>query len=806
MSPTITSRRFGKSPLCVVQRARVESKYRRLQWSLGTHRDALVFSVRRFPASIGAQLWGLRMSRDEIIAAHPITDFVRGRGHELKRAGANFVTNACPVTQHKRGHRPVMLYSKTQSWSCHDCEVGGSVIDWLMREKNISAADAMRELSGGRNGSSEPVAVYDYTDASGKLIYQVCRFEPKDFRQRRPDGNGGFIWNTEGVERVLYHLPSVIKADAVAICEGEKDCDNVFEHAGIVATCNVGGAGKWRDHYSETLRGKDVIVFGDNDPPGKAHVEQVVRSLHGKARSIKVVTLPDGFHDVSDYMYSLPKWTATKAIDELIETTPVLEVLPEAPAAENDEADPIARLAALPVLEYERIREAEAEKLQCRVSVLDRLVNAQRLLLTPSESDNLQGNAVVLADIEPWPDPVSGAEVLDGIVERVNRYVVLPQGAADVPALFCAHTHCYKLFQCSPRLNISSPEKSCGKTTLRDVLACFVPRPVLTENLTTAVLFRLVDAQSPVILADEYDSWITGNEELRGLLNAGHRKGAMVFRCEGDNNEVRGFAAYTPAVLCGIGALPGTLHDRSIVIRLERAKRGELQARFDSRHVEVENELCRKLARWCIDNRDRIAACEPKLPENAFNRVADNWRPLFAIAEIVGSDWPRRCADAFARLTSRESEDAESLRVMLLADIQQVFTAERMFSKDLIEQLAQLSERPWPEVCRGKAITERWLARNLAAFGIRSKTLRIGEERAKGYELSDFKETFERYLKPEEGDFIRDTVTYEGKRPFSIRDKKRNVTDENSPRTEGMSRCHACGTPKPAKGIQEALI
>src|SRR5262245_33457931 len=102
------------------------------------------------------------MSRDEIFASNPIDEFVRSRGHELKRAGRNFVTNACPQTQHKRGHRPVMIYPKTQSWSCHDCKVGGTVIDWIMHEKNVTAAEAMRELAGGLN-ESDPSARFDKT-------------------------------------------------------------------------------------------------------------------------------------------------------------------------------------------------------------------------------------------------------------------------------------------------------------------------------------------------------------------------------------------------------------------------------------------------------------------------------------------------------------------------------------------------------------------------------------------------------------------------------------------------------------------
>jgi hypothetical protein len=233
------------------------------------------------------------------------------------------------------------------------------------------------------------------------------------------------------------------------------------------------------------------------------------------------------------------------------------------------------------------------------------------------------------------------------------------------------------------------------------------------------------------------------------LLNSGHRRGGQTFRCVGDSNQVRGFQVYAPAVLCGIGSLPGTLYDRSIVIRLERAKPGELCGRFDSRHTDRENELCRKLARWCADNAARFESCDPALPQNAFNRVADNWRPLFAVAEVAGGNWPGRAAAASAKLTSHEDEDAQSSGVMLLADIRRTFAdcqTEKMFSKTLVEILCGMSECQWPEVHRGKPITENWLARRLHAFGIGSRTLRIGDQRAKGYQLADFKEAFDRYL------------------------------------------------------------
>lgn len=416
--------------------------------------------------------------------------------------------------------------------------------------------------------------------------------------------------------------------------------------------------------------------------------------------------------------------------------------LPPVPVDADEET--LQRLAALPPLDYERVREAEAEKLPCRVSILDRLVNAKRLL-SESASD-LQGRTVNLPDVEPWHEAVNGAEVLNAVAATYLRYIALPAGAAHALALWCAHAYCFFLFQCSPRLNVTSPEKSCGKTTLRDVTGTLVPKPLFTENLTVAVLFRIVQKFKPTILADEYDGWIKDNPELCSLLNSGHRRGGQALRCEGDSNEVRAFNTFAPAVLCGIGSLPGTLYDRSIVIRLERAKPGEVRQRFDPRHVERETELCRRLARFVADNIDALEVSDPKLPECAFNRLADNWRPLFAIAEIAGGNWPTRVAKAFNRLTSSQDVDAQGLGTMLLADIKQVFTDDRIFSKDLVELLAQMKERPWPEVCRGKPITERWLARQLRSFKIASSNIRIGAEQTKGYELAHFAEVFDRYL------------------------------------------------------------
>lgn len=456
----------------------------------------------------------------------------------------------------------------------------------------------------------------------------------------------------------------------------------------------------------------------------------------------------------------------------------------------------IKKLAEMTPLQYERQRNSAAAKLKIRTTALDKLVDTQRK--KNSTNETLQGRRLEFPQIEPWPEAVNGAEVLSDVADVFSRYMSLPSGAADVLALWCAHAHCFEAFQCSPRLNISSPEKQCGKTTLRDLIALLVPRPMQTENLTVAVLFRAVQSSKPTLLADECDAWLGKNEEIRGLLNAGHRRGGQAFRCEGDGHEVRGFEVFAPAVLCGIGALPGTLHDRSIKILLRRAKRGEVEERFDSRRTQREAELCRKLARFCADSYSLLEECDPVLPSNVFNRLADNWRPLFAIAEIAGGDWPMRASYAFANVVTKGETDAQGEGTMLLVDIREILNdtdAKRIFSRSLVEELCSLSHRPWPEANRGRVITEHWLARRLALFGIKPTTMRIDDDRAKGYEISDFTEAFDRYL-TESDSSIRDSVTTEQKpdsEAFSNRDSEelRHGSEVTQTRTNvELSRCH----------------
>jgi len=181
---------------------------------------------------------------------------------------------------------------------------------------------------------------------------------------------------------------------------------------------------------------------------------------------------------------------------------------------------------------------------------------------------------------------------------------------------------------------------------------------------------------------------------------------------------------------------------------LLRAEADELKARFDSLHTEIESVLCRKLARWTQDNFAALQACDPAMPPTAFNRLADNWRPLFAVAQIAGGDWPRRAREAFNHLTNQENDD-EAFALMLLADIRQIFVesgSTRISSAQLVERLRALPGRHWQSALRSSNSVFNWLGHQLQRFGIKSHTLRIGPDRVKGYELGDFTQSFARLL------------------------------------------------------------
>jgi len=207
-------------------------------------------------------------------------------GLNARRSGAGWSAR-CPA--HDDQHASLSLSEGDCGKPLVCCHAGCS------QEQVIDALKGRGLWPGHSDASRRVVARYDYRDETGKLLYQVERYYPKSFRQRRPDGLGGWVYNLDGVRRVPYRLPELRSANgeqAVFLVEGEKDADNLTK-MGLVATTNPGGAGKWRDEYTRCLAGRDVVIVTDNDETGRRHGLRVATSLLDVARSVRIIDLSD---------------------------------------------------------------------------------------------------------------------------------------------------------------------------------------------------------------------------------------------------------------------------------------------------------------------------------------------------------------------------------------------------------------------------------------------------------------------------------------------------------------------------------
>jgi Protein of unknown function (DUF3631) len=581
----------------------------------------------------------------------------------------------CPA--HQDRHNSLSVSEGDEGRALLHCHAGCST-ETILKELGLEWGDLFPAAAGERVDS--PEAIYEYTDAEGAPLFEVVRYPDKRFLQRRHDLDSpdGYTWNRAGVESVLYRLPAVLATvsagEVVYVVEGEKDVE-ALEQVGATATCNPGGAGKWRPEYSDALRGARVVVVADLDEPGLRHASQVAESLAEVAASVEVVE----------------------------------------PAAGKDAADHLA--GGFGLVDFRPLGEHE------------------------------------LADFR---------RLLDEVVEYLTRFVVLDEIQATAIALWVFHTHVFGAAEATPYLQITSAEKRSGKSRLLDVLEAVVADPWRVISPTEATLFRYIDAEQPTLLIDEYDTIFNGkdHEGLRAILNAGFQPGTPVPRVIGDGHHLRVgmFNVFCPKALAGIGTLPDTVADRSIKIELKRRKATEQVDRARRRPLRDAGDALRgRLAVAAAAAIQRLSGAAPEIPNELDDRAADIWEPLLAIADLAGGPVGLRARKAAVALAAGEAREEESRGLLLLRDIQRLFAEsrlERVPTNDLIRALAVDQESPWAmwwDERDDKPATgsQRQLARLLKPYAIHSRTLRIANTQAKGFERTDFLDAWARYLSAE---------------------------------------------------------
>ena len=354
-------------------------------------------------------------------------------------------------------------------------------------------------------------------------------------------------------------------------------------------------------------------------------------------------------------------------------------------------------------------------------------------------------------DLKPWPEPVDGDQLLQDIFSEMDSYAYF--GRDDLAkqkiltlSLYIIYTHCFDAFDYAPYLNIQSPTKRCGKNTVMNPMMEMSYRPQAMANATTAVLFRLIEASRPTLFIDEADTFLKFDPELRGILNSGWHRNGTVQRCVGDDFEVKKFSTYCPKVIAGIGSLPDTIQDRSIVIQIRRKPLAVKVKRFRTGQVDHLTILGRKAARWALDNIDELRAMVPNVPGELNDRAADVWEPLMAIADRIDGDLPDEVRQA-ALAISAATPDSQDIGEMLVEDLFIIFKDQDfVLTSEILEKLHAIDSRPWNEYSRGKPITPHKLGNLLKRFGIESSRRQEDKTRLRGYSRKNLEPAWQEYL------------------------------------------------------------
>ncbi len=373
-----------------------------------------------------------------------------------------------------------------------------------------------------------------------------------------------------------------------------------------------------------------------------------------------------------------------------------------------------------------------------------------------------------IAEIAPWPEIVDGGLLIRELCEAVRHYVAIGEARLIGVALWTIATYFHEIATFAPRLAILSPMMRCGKTTLLRVVGELVPRPLRTEGISAAALYRLAEAMQPTFLLDEADQQLDPKlpqgPELRQVLLGGYSRGGRIVRMAGEGSSMVPvqFNTFCPVALAGIGQVKvPQLADRSLLIPLQRRTQNERVARFDERRLQALHTVRAKIARFAADSMAVVEAASAivEAPQSLNDRQADNWRTMLAVAEVIGGEWPKKARQVAATLSAHANlDDDGDVGLLLLGDCRTVFETLEAKPDDvimtgaLINHLLKIEEHGWDDARH--PLTDRKLARLLRPFGIRSVNHALRSSGStvrnvrKAYRWQPFLEAWSRYLGP----------------------------------------------------------
>lgn len=354
-------------------------------------------------------------------------------------------------------------------------------------------------------------------------------------------------------------------------------------------------------------------------------------------------------------------------------------------------------------------------------------------------------------EIFPCEGSINAESILNDIVYEINRFIVCEPETAVAAALWIASTWLIESTKIAPIAIISAPEKRCGKSQMLDLFERLVKNPIKADNITPAVLFRIIELYQPTILVDEFDTFLAQDKELVGVFNGGIKPNGQTWRCEGKDNTPAAFSTFSAKAIAGIGLPPDTILDRGIPLRL---KRKEVDTKLDYLS-DVSDAywllIKRKLARLAIEFADTINELQEqaraKMPQTLNDRQRDCWQILIAIASYASPDWLTLAVDAAVKINT--VEETMSANVQLLNDIKILLDENQRIvfsSAELTAWLTNDEDLAWSSYNGGKPLKQYQLSKKLAGFEVKAKTVRIDGKTPRGFHACDFEEAFNRYV------------------------------------------------------------
>jgi len=654
---------------------------------------------------------------------------------EATRSGKEWKA-ICPKHE---DHKPSLSIDEGKGvYHCFGCGWAGKLYKPLKKEKK------------------RIVATYDYVDEEGNLLFQVVRYEPKNFKVRRKDKNGKWLYNLDGIEPILYRLPELIKSDGmVFVTEGEKDADNLRSFGFTVTTAPF-GAKKWREEFNKFFIGREVIILPDYDTPGIEHAITIAKSLDGKARSVRIVD-PRSLNlgekeDITNWIEK--GGTREELLSIISQESSFLNWQEKQKELQKGKVHELLRKGD----EHYDQEIVTAQDYRDGILSYGAIWNETKVLIKSNKvleerdevkfiSSNLDSKTV-RRFLEG--EGVNGSDLVKRLGNLIRDHIFFKdQRVPILIAFWLLGTYFFEIFNFYGYLWIVSPTIRCGKSLLLDLLSQLAFNSTgRLVNPSVASIFRLIAHNKATIVLDEVERLRNEDKEefsaLMAVLNGGFQKNSIVTRIEKTKGGFTpiNFPVYSPKVLAGINRVSDTIEDRSFKIEMTRKTKSE---RIQRLHLAKEGKEFQRLRSdmflWALLYASEVAEVYEGLDEieaisSLNDREKDVWEPLLSIALVVDETSISNFFDTLVSLALDMSKRNSEKNIMEEAIPNFISLVDEMFPTDK-KQYFISSNDLYQQVQNDENLSfitsKKSLANFIQKLGLFPSRMRIGSSIMRGY-------------------------------------------------------------------------